>query len=71
MPTHDHKHTSALPHRHADAGLNMQDGEQTAVAASGLSVLAWPAWLRVAAVLPVVLMLWLGVTWANGGAAPW
>ncbi len=35
------------------------------------SVLAWPAWLRVAAVLPVVLALWLALFWANAGAALW
>lgn len=32
-----------------------------------LSVLAWPAWRRVLAVLPAVLLLWLAVGWANGG----
>lgn len=31
------------------------------------SVLAWPAWLRVAMVLPLVLLLWLAVLWANEG----
>jgi len=35
------------------------------------SVLAWPAWLRVLAVSPVVLALWLAVWWANAGASPW
>jgi len=30
------------------------------------SVLAWPAWRRVLAVLPAVLLLWLAVGWANG-----
>ena len=29
------------------------------------SVLAWPVWLRVLAVLPVLVLLWLGVLWAN------
>jgi hypothetical protein len=28
------------------------------------SVLSWPAWLRVLAVLPVCAILWLGVVWA-------
>ena len=32
-----------------------------------LSVLAWPAWRRVLAVMPAVLLLWLAVGWANGG----
>ncbi|WP_204249971.1 hypothetical protein [Rhodoferax koreensis] len=35
------------------------------------SVLAWPAWLRVLAVLPAVLLLWLAVAWAGLEAAPW
>ena len=28
------------------------------------SFLAWPAWLRVLAVLPVLVFLWLAVVWA-------
>ena len=38
-----------------------------------LSVVAWPAWLRVLAVLPLLLTLWLAVWWANAGvgAVPW
>ncbi|MEO8013442.1 hypothetical protein [Polaromonas sp.] len=35
------------------------------------SVLAWPAWLRVLAVLPAVGLLWLAVAWAQMGATPW
>jgi hypothetical protein len=35
------------------------------------SVLAWPAWLRMLAVLPAVALLWLAVTWARLEAAPW
>jgi hypothetical protein len=34
------------------------------------SVLAWPAWLRVLAVLPALLLLWLAVGWANVTVAP-
>jgi hypothetical protein len=34
------------------------------------SVLAWPAWLRVLAVLPVLLLLWLAVLWASVEAVP-
>ncbi|MDB5931885.1 MAG: hypothetical protein JWR60_3592 [Polaromonas sp.] len=37
----------------------------------GFSVLAWPAWLRLLAVLPAVVLLWLGVLWAQAEAAPW
>jgi hypothetical protein len=35
------------------------------------SVLAWPAWLRVLAVVPAVALLWLAVSWAGLEAAPW
>ena len=35
------------------------------------SVLAWPAWLRVLAVLPAVALLWLAVVWAQVEVAPW
>lgn len=34
-------------------------------------VLAWPAWLRVLAVLPTVALLWLAVAWAQLEVAPW
>lgn len=34
------------------------------------SVLAWPASWRVAAVLPALLVLWLGVAWALVEAVP-
>ena len=37
----------------------------------GASVLAWPAWLRMLAVLPAVALLWLAVAWAGLEAAPW
>jgi len=40
-------------------------------ASPGTSVLAWPAWLRVLAVLPAVALLWLAVVWAHIEAAPW
>ena len=36
-----------------------------------VSVLAWPAWLRMLVVLPAVALLWLGVAWAQLEAAPW
>ena len=35
------------------------------------SVLGWPAWLRVLAVLPVIVLLWLAVAWASAEVAPW
>jgi hypothetical protein len=34
-------------------------------------VLAWPAWLRVAVVMPIVIALWLAVLWANEGGGLW
>ena len=34
------------------------------------SVLAWPAWLRVLAVLPALALLWLAVLWASVEATP-
>lgn len=37
----------------------------------GSSVLAWPAWLRVLAMLPAVALLWLAVAWAQLAVAPW
>jgi hypothetical protein len=33
-------------------------------------VLAWPAWWRVLAVLPALVLLWLAVLWASVEAAP-
>lgn len=33
------------------------------------SVLGWPAWLRLLAVLPLLALLWLGLAWAGGW--PW
>lgn len=34
------------------------------------SVLAWPAWLRVLVLLPVLVLLWLAVWWASMAAVP-
>lgn len=34
------------------------------------SVLAWPAWLRLLAVVPPLALLWLGVLWAGLEVAP-
>lgn len=35
------------------------------------SVLAWPAWRRVLAVIPALALLWLAVAWASVEVAPW
>ena len=60
-PTHDHAHPHT-PAPHPSARPKQRR-----------SVLAWPAWLRVLAVSPLLLALWLGVWWASAGAgvAPW
>lgn len=34
---------------------------------NNISVLGYPGWLRVALVLPVCALLWLGVLWALTG----
>lgn len=34
------------------------------------SVLAWPAWLRMLALVPTLVLLWLAVLWASVEAAP-
>lgn len=59
-PTHKHPHTPASRH------LGQRPTQRR-------SVLALPAWLRVLAVLPLLLALWLAVWWANAGvgAVPW
>jgi len=60
-PTHDHGHPHSVAPHH---GARLKQPR---------SVLAWPAWLRVLAVLPLLLALWLAVWWANAavGAVPW
>jgi hypothetical protein len=63
IPSHE------LTHSHTD-GHNTGHGHKAAISPSR-SVLAWPAWLRVAAVLPLILLLWLAVWWANMGVKLW
>lgn len=60
-PEHDHHHPHAPQPRPA------------AATRPTMSVLAWPAWQRVLLVLPLLLLLWLAVAWANAGseAAAW
>ena len=41
------------------------------LAGAGGSMLSWPAWLRLLAVLPAVVLLWLAVAWAQLEVAPW
>jgi len=67
--SHDHGKSWQAPHSH----LRHADDKSTSnrLAKSTRSVLAWPAWLRVLAVLPLVLALWLAVLWANEGVGLW
>ena len=59
-------HPSAPQHAHSPSGARASSRH-----ASRTSLLAWPAWLRVLAILPVVALLWIGVAWALTPAAPW
>jgi hypothetical protein len=34
------------------------------------SLLAWPAWLRIAVLLPLLALLWLAVGWATMEVVP-
>jgi len=62
---------SPTPHPHAHDSAPPQATHHHAKPNQRLSVLAWPAWLRVLAVMPVVLALWLAVAWANMGVLTW
>lgn len=62
-PESHHTHSHSPAHSHAP--------ERSPRVTQPRSVLAWPAWLRVVAVLPLVLGLWLAVWWANAGVSPW
>lgn len=63
--TQPHDHGNALEHNMRATALH------AAKSKPARSVLAWPAWLRVLAVLPVVIALWLAVGWANTGVVAW
>jgi hypothetical protein len=65
--SHDHDHSHGHLHvpKQRDATQAANENKRTP------SVLAWPAWLRIATVLPLVLVLWLAVWWANEGVALW
>lgn len=62
---------STSRHLHDHDSVHTHDVRPGARPTRRLSVLAWPAWLRVLAVLPVVLALWLAVAWANAGVVQW
>jgi hypothetical protein len=68
---HSHPHPNELGHAHLH-DASPQTAPQTGLArARRRSVLAWPAWLRVATVMPLLCLLWLAVWWANDGVSPW
>ena len=67
--SHDHGLTQPAPHRHL--GHVEDKSASKRLPKPTRSVLAWPAWLRVLAVLPLVLLLWLAVLWANEGVGLW
>ena len=64
-------HTKPHEHSHALDHPVPISAHRPVPAKPARSVLAWPAWLRVLAVLPVVLALWLAVWWANAGVVTW
>ena len=62
-----HGHADHDPADHAPAR-----NTSTLVAGSPVTgVLGWPAWQRVLAVLPLLLLMWLAVCWASTEVAPW
>lgn len=63
--------SSPSPHRHDHDGPHSHAVSHITRPTRRLSVLAWPAWRRVLAVLPLVLALWLAVWWTHMGASPW
>jgi hypothetical protein len=54
MPPH---HSTPKPSPAAEAIFTAKRPER--------SVLSWPAWRRVALVVPVLVLLWLAVAWAS------
>jgi len=62
-PTHALGHASVVAHGHGTTPDRPTTRNRT--------VLAWPAWLRVAAVSPLLVLLWLAVWWANEGVSLW
>ena len=54
---HHSDHSRAAHHAKSHAAKQTQ----------AMSFLSWPAWQRVLAVLPLVLLLWLAVRWTYAG----
>jgi hypothetical protein len=52
------------------ASLLTNDTASSTVLFRPRSVLAWPAWLRVLAILPALVLLWLAVLWASAEVVP-
>lgn len=57
-------------HEHVDHARTHHLSTTTALSPV-TSVLGWPAWQRVLAVLPLLLLMWLAVWWASAEVAPW
>lgn len=70
-PSHAHRHAHEHDPKHVHGPSHRLPLQAPSRPKPRRSVLAWPAWLRVLAVLPVVVVLWLAVLWANEGAALW
>jgi hypothetical protein len=58
----DHDHAEHSSDRHAST---------PATVSPVTSVLGWPAWQRVLALLPLLLLMWLAVWWASAEVTPW
>ena len=57
-------------HKHADHA-HAHHPSTPAALSPVTSVLGWPAWQRVLAVLPLLLLMWLAVWWASAEVTPW
>ena len=80
QPTPGHEHDDAAGDTHTHPAHNKpapdpltESPHNTSHSTRSLacSVLGWPAWQRVLAVLPVLLLLWLAVAWASREVQPW
>jgi hypothetical protein len=67
LHTDSHSHV----HDHVHAASRRDTTQAGARVGFANRVLAWPAWLRVAAITPIIIALWLAVLWANEGLSLW
>lgn len=68
--TRAHTGHSHADHEHVDHART-HHLSTTAALSPVTSVLGWPAWQRVLAVLPLLLLMWLAVWWAAAEVTPW